>query len=98
LAVVVDNRHDQVLLRVRGSATGVWTVEVLFDRIGTMYLASGWRRFCRVHEIMVCHFLFFNYDGEHTLTVTVFDETMCLRHYTPASLANAAATSSSDDE
>jgi hypothetical protein len=63
---VVEDWHEQVLLRVHGGATGVWTAEVLFNRTGTMYLASGWRRFFRVHEIMVGHFLNFNYDGEHT--------------------------------
>jgi hypothetical protein len=48
-AAVVDERHNQVQMWVRGSATGVWTAEVLLDRTVTMYLASGWRRFCRVH-------------------------------------------------
>jgi hypothetical protein len=44
-AEVVDKRHNQVLLRVRGGTTRVWTAEVLFDFTGTLYLASGWRRF-----------------------------------------------------
>jgi hypothetical protein len=47
---------------------------------------------------MAGHFLVFNYDGEHTLTITAFDETMCHRHYTPAALGNAAASSSEDDK
>jgi hypothetical protein len=34
------------MLRVRGGATGIWPAELLFDRTGTLYLASGWRRFC----------------------------------------------------
>jgi hypothetical protein len=38
-------RTNQVLLQVRGGATGYWTAEVFFDRTGTLYLASGWRRF-----------------------------------------------------
>jgi hypothetical protein len=71
--------------------------EVLFDRSSMMYLTSVWRRFCRVHEIMARHFLIFNYDKEHTLTVTLFDETMCRRHYTLATLANAAASPYSDE-
>jgi hypothetical protein len=29
------------MLRVRGGATGLWTVELLFDRTDTPYLASG---------------------------------------------------------
>jgi hypothetical protein len=46
---------------------------------------------------MAGNFLVFNYDGEHTLTITVFDETMCLCHYTHVALANTAASSSSDE-
>jgi hypothetical protein len=38
---VVDVKTNQVVLRVRGSATSLWTVELLFDRTGTPYLASG---------------------------------------------------------
>jgi hypothetical protein len=78
---MVDMRTNQVRLRVRGGATGYWTAEVLFDRTGTPYLASGWRRFCHKHEIEAGHFVVFNYDGNHTLTVTVFDDAMCRRHY-----------------
>jgi hypothetical protein len=43
---VFDVRMNQVVLRVHGGTTGLWTVELLFDRTGTPYLASGWRRFC----------------------------------------------------
>jgi hypothetical protein len=95
---VVEDQHEQVLLWMRGGTTGVWTMEVLVDRTNMMYLAIGWRRFCRVHEITADHFLIFNYDGEHTLTIMVFDETMCRHHYMPAILANAVASSSSEDE
>jgi hypothetical protein len=63
-----------------------------------MYLASSWRRFCRAHEIMASHFLVFNYEDEHTLTVTVFDDTMRLCHYTAPSRANAASSSSFEDD
>jgi hypothetical protein len=79
---VVDVKTNQVMLRMRGGATGLCTVELLFDRIGTPYLASGWRRFCQRHEIVAGHyFVVFNYDGEHQITVLVFDQTMCHRHY-----------------
>jgi hypothetical protein len=40
------------------------------------YMASGWRRFCQRHEIVAGHFVVFNYDGEHQITVSVFNETM----------------------
>jgi hypothetical protein len=63
-----------------------------------MYPASGWRRFCRVHQIRAGHFLVFNYDGEQTLTVTVFDKIICCRHYPPAALANTVVSSSSNNK
>jgi hypothetical protein len=70
---VVDVKTNQVVLRARGDAPGLWTVELLFDRTGTPYLANGWRRFCQRHEIMAGHFVIFNYDGEHQIMVSVFD-------------------------
>jgi hypothetical protein len=97
---VVDIKTNQVVLRVRGGATGLWTVELLFDRTGTPYLANGWRRFCQRHEIVVGHFVVFNYDGEHQITVSVFDQTMCHRHYVAAARGKAAISSpsSKDDQ
>jgi hypothetical protein len=85
---VVDGTEDHVLLR-----SSYWTVEVLFDQFGEMYLANGWKWFCRVHEIEVGNFLVFNYDGHHTITASVFDDSMCCRHYIVA-----AHYTSSDDE
>jgi hypothetical protein len=95
---VVDVRMNQVMLRVRGSATGLWTVELLFDCIGTPYLASGWWRFCQWHKIMAGHFIVFNYDGEHQITVSAFDETMCHRHYVATARGKAAVSSSFEDD
>jgi hypothetical protein len=76
---VVDVRTNQVVLRVRGSATGIWPTELLFDRTDTLYLASGWRRFCQRHDIVAGNLLVFNFDDDHQITVTVFDEDMCRR-------------------
>jgi hypothetical protein len=46
-----------------------------------------------VHEIEDGHFLVFNYDGDHIITIIMFDESMCHHHY------NAGAHySSADDE
>jgi hypothetical protein len=56
---MIDVRTNQVLLRVR-YATGYWTVEVLFNRTGTPYLASGWSRLCQKHEIEAGQFVVFN--------------------------------------
>jgi hypothetical protein len=83
---------------VRRGATSYWTAEVLYDHSGTPYLASGWRRFCRVHEIVAGHFVVFNYDDNHPLTITVFDDTMCRRHYVAPAHGKAATTSSSEDD
>jgi hypothetical protein len=49
---MVDVRINQVLLRVSGGAIGLWTAELLFNRTGTPYLASGWRKFCQRHKIV----------------------------------------------
>jgi hypothetical protein len=83
------------VLRVHGGTTGLWTVELLFDRTGTPYLASEWRRFCQRHEIVAGHFVIFNYGGEHQITVSVFDQTMCRRHYITTARGKTAVSSSS---
>jgi hypothetical protein len=95
---VVDVKTNQFVLWVRGGATGLWTVELLFDRTGTPYLANGWRRFCQRHEIVAGHFVVFNYDVEHQITVSVFDQTMCRWHYVAAARGKAAVSSSSSPE
>jgi hypothetical protein len=92
---IVDVKTNQVVLRMRGGATGLWTVELLFDRTGTPYLASGRRRFYQRHEIVAGHFVVFNYDGEHQIIVSFFDETMCHRHYVTTARVKAAVSSSS---
>jgi hypothetical protein len=48
-------------------------------------------------KIKAGHFLVFNYNGHHTLTITVFDETMCRRNYC-CRPSNAIISSSFDDE
>jgi hypothetical protein len=66
---------------VSGGAIGLWSVKVMFDGEGKMFLNNGWRRFAHTHAIKVRHFVVFKYDGHDILTVKVFDETMCRRHY-----------------
>jgi hypothetical protein len=78
-------------------ATDIWTAELLFDRTGTPYLASGWRRFCQRHKIMAGHFVVFTYDGDHQITIMVFDETMCRWHYVAPTDGKAAVSLSSKD-
>jgi hypothetical protein len=81
---VVDVRMNQVLLRVRHT--------------GMPYLASGWRRFCQRHDIMDDHFLVLNSDGDHHITVTVFDEDMCRRQYVVPAHGKPAVSSSTDED
>jgi hypothetical protein len=73
-------------------------MELLFDCTGTPYLASGWRRFCQRHEIMAGHFIVFNNDGEHQITITVFDENICRQHYVVTARSRATVSSSSDED
>jgi hypothetical protein len=95
---VIDIRTNQVILRVHGGATGLWTMELLFDRTSTPYLASLWKRFCQRHEIVAGHFIIFNYNGEHQITVMVFDKTMCYRHYVATACGKPAISFSSDED
>jgi hypothetical protein len=86
------------VLRVHGGATGLWTVELLFDRTSTPYLASGRRRFCQRHKIVAGHFAVFNYEDKHHIMVSVFDETMYRQHYVVTARGKAAVSSSEDDQ
>jgi hypothetical protein len=95
---VVDVRTNQVVMRVRDSATSIWPTELLFDCIGTSYLASGWRRFCQRHDIVAGNLLIFNFDGDHPIMVTVFDGDMCHRQYIAPGRGKPAVSSSFDDE
>jgi hypothetical protein len=95
---VVDVRTNQVVLRVRGGATGIWPTELLFDRTGMPYLASGWRRFRQRHGIVAVNLLVFNFDGDHQITVTVFDEDMCRRQYVVPARGKPTVSSSSDED
>jgi hypothetical protein len=95
---VVDVRTNQVVPRVHGGATGIWPTELLFDRTGTPYLASRWRRFCQRHDIVVGNLLVFNFDDDHQITVKVFDGDMCHREYVAPARGKPDVSSSSNDE
>ncbi|KAK1629551.1 hypothetical protein QYE76_003866 [Lolium multiflorum] len=72
VSVVDGQEPHEIVPRVAGGATDMWSVEVLFDHIGQMYLHNGWRRFARSHAIEVGHFVVFKYDNHYMLTVKVF--------------------------
>jgi hypothetical protein len=93
---MVDVRTNQVVLRVRGGATGIWPTNLLYDHTGTPYLASRWRMFGQRHGIVPGHLVVFNFDGDHQITVTVFDDDMCRREYAASARGKPAVSSSSD--
>ncbi|KAK1664122.1 hypothetical protein QYE76_052281 [Lolium multiflorum] len=74
-------KPHHILLRVFGGATILWSAEVMSDGEGQMFPHNGWRRFARSHTIDVEHFVVFQYDCHNEFNVTVFNETMCRRHY-----------------
>ncbi|KAK1621133.1 hypothetical protein QYE76_026650 [Lolium multiflorum] len=58
-----------------------WSVEVLFDGQGKMYLHTGWDKFARdLHLEPGCQ-LTFLYEGDGEMIVKVFDDTACRVHY-----------------
>ncbi|KAK1616800.1 hypothetical protein QYE76_022317 [Lolium multiflorum] len=80
-----DYLHGQepakVYLRAADCGPRLWTVEVLFDGQGRMYLDKGWEKFAIAHGVDFGWFLHFKYEGDDVLTVKVFDGTMCRRYY-----------------
>ncbi|KAK1668665.1 hypothetical protein QYE76_056824 [Lolium multiflorum] len=66
----------KVYLRAADCGPRLWTVEVLFDGQGRMYLDKGWENFAIAHGVDFGCFLHFKYEGDDVLTVKVFDGTM----------------------
>jgi hypothetical protein len=81
-ALIVDGQDPhEIMLRVASDTTGSWSVEVLFDSVGQMYLRNGWRWFTDTHDIEVGQIVIFKYDGHGMVTVKAVDETMYRHHY-----------------
>ncbi|KAK1669988.1 hypothetical protein QYE76_058147 [Lolium multiflorum] len=70
----------KVYLRAADCGPRLWTVEVLFDGQGRMYLDKGWEKFAIAHGVDF-GFVHFKYEGDDVLTVKVFDGTMCRKYY-----------------
>ncbi|KAK1680847.1 hypothetical protein QYE76_041695 [Lolium multiflorum] len=68
----------KVYLRAADCGPRLWTVEVLFDGQGRMYLDKGWENFAIAHGVDFGCYVHFKY---HVLTVKVFDGTMCRKYY-----------------
>ncbi|KAK1686977.1 hypothetical protein QYE76_047825 [Lolium multiflorum] len=58
-----------------------WTVEVLFDGQGKMYLHTRWDKFARDLALVPGCQLTFLYEGDGEMIVKVFDDIACRRHY-----------------
>ncbi|KAK1626322.1 hypothetical protein QYE76_000637 [Lolium multiflorum] len=48
---------------------------------GKMYLHIGWKKFACYHHLEAGFVVVFSYLGEGNMSVKVFDETRCRRHY-----------------
>jgi hypothetical protein len=58
-----------------------WPVEVLFDGQGKMYLDTGFEKFARIHGLEVGCLLLCRYEGDCNMSVSVFNDSCCHRHY-----------------
>ncbi|VAH69042.1 unnamed protein product [Triticum turgidum subsp. durum] len=95
-AKVLDGRElQEVKLREDGRRRRLWDMEVVLDAEGHMYLGHGWEQFARAHGLRLGHFLVISYDSHVVLTVKVFDQSMCRRHYQHDNDASSASTSDS---
>lgn len=81
----LGDRRD-LKLRLAGSGMPLWDVEIFADeKRGDMYLAQGWKKFARAHDLRDGYVLVFHYDGgAATLAVTVFDRSTCRKQYVHA--------------
>ncbi|XP_045086298.1 B3 domain-containing protein Os03g0212300-like [Aegilops tauschii subsp. strangulata] len=88
------HRPKNVKLRQAGSGLRrLWDVEVVF-RYDHMYLCRGWKQFVRAYDLRHRYFLVLRYDGNTTLTVKVFNTTMCRMRYQDDDDASNGSSSS----
>ncbi|KAK1607815.1 hypothetical protein QYE76_031488 [Lolium multiflorum] len=78
---VAGNKSAVLHLREAGCDCCWWPVDVLFDGRGKMYLYTSWENFARYHDLESGCVLTFSYLGEADMSIKVFDETRCRRHY-----------------
>ncbi|KAK1628575.1 hypothetical protein QYE76_002890 [Lolium multiflorum] len=70
----------KVYLQTADCGPRFWTVGVLFDEQGRMYLDKGWENYAIAHGVDFGCFLHFKYEGDD-VTVKVFDGTMSRKYY-----------------
>ncbi|KAK1619373.1 hypothetical protein QYE76_024890 [Lolium multiflorum] len=78
---VAGNEPATMHLREAGCDCFRWPVDVLFDGRGEMYLHTGWEKFTCYHDLQAGCVLTFSYLGDADMSVKVFDDTSCRRHY-----------------
>ncbi|KAK1602832.1 hypothetical protein QYE76_017005 [Lolium multiflorum] len=78
---VAGNEPSSLHLREAAYGCCRWIVDVIFDVHGKMYLHIAWEKFVRNHHLEAGFVLTFSYLGEGDMSVKVFDETRCRRHY-----------------
>nr|XP_020159117.1 B3 domain-containing protein Os03g0212300-like [Aegilops tauschii subsp. strangulata] len=75
------HRPKNVKLRQAGRGLRkLWDVAVVL-RYDHMYLCHGWEKFIRAYDLWHGYFLVLRYDDNATLTVKVFNTTMCRMRY-----------------
>ncbi|KAK1667227.1 hypothetical protein QYE76_055386 [Lolium multiflorum] len=79
--VAGDERSGSLDLREAACGCCRWIMDVTYDARGKMYLHIGWEKFACYHRLEACFVLMFSYFGKRDMTVKVFDETRCRRHY-----------------
>ncbi|KAK1695603.1 hypothetical protein QYE76_012300 [Lolium multiflorum] len=79
--VAGDERPGSLHLREAACGCCRWIVNAIYDARGKMYLHIGWEKFARCHHLEAGFVLMFSHFGERDLSVKVFDETRCRRHY-----------------
>ncbi|KAK1616210.1 hypothetical protein QYE76_021727 [Lolium multiflorum] len=78
---VAGNEPAALHLQEAGCDCCRWPVDVLFDGSGKMYLHTGWEKFTRYHDLQASSVLTFSYLGDADMSVKVFGDTSCRRHY-----------------
>ncbi|KAK1620418.1 hypothetical protein QYE76_025935 [Lolium multiflorum] len=78
---VTGNEPVALHMRETGCDCYRWPVHVLFDGRGKMYLHTGWEKFVRYHDLEAGCVLTFSYLGDANMSIKVFDDTRCRRHY-----------------
>ncbi|PKA59194.1 B3 domain-containing protein [Apostasia shenzhenica] len=61
---------------LKGPSNIVWGVD-LVKKSGGLFLANGWEEFASDHSLAAGDFLVFQYDGNVTFLVLIFDKTAC---------------------